>query len=138
MSFFSDSGSPKYLQGKADSSHGSYSLRTSTSCSLQRIFFSAHYSLSLRPPQIDVKCQEPLECHSPWDGGRALHRLHKGRPCCNCLVDKGYKSFSSSALEIMPPSTSMTNIKSIGDRGSPCRNPLLWKMVSPGTPFKRT
>lgn len=33
--------------------------------------------------------------------------------------------------------TSITNIKSMGERGSPCLRPLSWKIQAPGSPFNR-
>lgn len=57
--------------------------------------------------------------------------------CCKGLWDNDSSS-PSSALATRCPSTSITNIKSIGDRGSPCLSPLLCRMVFPGIPLRST
>lgn len=55
-------------------------------------------------------------------------------PC----LRRGCSKPRSCACNTRELRTSITRIKSIGDKGSPCLRPLLWWMISPGSPLTRT
>jgi hypothetical protein len=54
------------------------------------------------------------------------------------LPDKCCNKPDSSALLKIRAKMFITNINSIGKRGSPCRSPLLWIILLPGYPLRRT
>ena len=58
--------------------------------------------------------------------------------CWRDLEESGYNKPSLTANDTIWPSTSITKMKSIGESGSPCRNPRRCKITSPGIPFNRT
>jgi hypothetical protein len=52
--------------------------------------------------------------------------------------ESGWRRPSLDALVTIKLRTSITRMNSIGERGSPCRNPRWWEMGLPGIPFKST
>jgi hypothetical protein len=57
--------------------------------------------------------------------------------CLSRREDSSCKNSSVEAFSTNHDRASMTSIKSIGDSGSPWCSPLLWEMISLGTPFSR-
>uniref|UniRef100_A0A0A9HWZ3 Uncharacterized protein n=1 Tax=Arundo donax TaxID=35708 RepID=A0A0A9HWZ3_ARUDO len=55
--------------------------------------------------------------------------------CPTCLLERGCSNPSLAALTKTEFNTSMTRIKSMGDRGSPCLSPLRCLITSPGSPL---
>lgn len=58
--------------------------------------------------------------------------------CWIALVEIGCSKPSSEARDTMRLRKSITKIKGIGDKGSPCRNPHRCMLTSPGIPFNIT
>jgi hypothetical protein len=58
--------------------------------------------------------------------------------CLMPLTPKGLNNDHSTDLRMRVFRTFITNKNNIGDKGSPCRSPRAWQILSLGVPFSKT
>ena len=142
VSFLRERGKPKYLQGNSDTAQGNifWIVFNSISPHLMGktlLFWRFVLSPEASPKRLRISITRLMSSASGLINN-TTSSTYREILCCRARLVRGCRNPSLAALETKCPSTSITKINSIGDRGSPWRKPRWWTIAFPRIPFNRT